>query len=109
MLVLYLLCVNARNQCTLIRANGRRLDIEVDGERYHRDWDGELVRRDQIRNLRLIEMGWDIIRFWVYEIRDSLPMCTDRLLRWVEASDELPAVGEVGTVDATIVGLEQTN
>lgn len=54
-------------------------------------------------------MGWDIIRFWVYEIRDSLPMCTDRLLRWVEAADELPAVGEVGTADATIVGLEQTN
>ena len=25
----------------LIRPNGRRLNIEIDGERYHRDWDGE--------------------------------------------------------------------
>ncbi len=49
----------------LIRPNGRRLDIEVDGEQYHRDWDGELVRRDQLRNLRLIEMGCDVLRLWV--------------------------------------------
>ena len=31
----------------------RRLDIEVDGERYQRNWDGELCRRDQIR------LNWD--------------------------------------------------
>ena len=35
----------------------RRLAIEVDGERYHRNWDGELCRRDQIRNERLMELG----------------------------------------------------
>jgi very-short-patch-repair endonuclease len=57
----------------LIRPNVRRLNIGIDGERYHRDWDGELVRRDQLRNLRLIEMGWDVMRLWVYEVRDSLP------------------------------------
>ena len=45
----------------------RRLDIEVDGERYHRNWTGELCRRDQIRNQRLYELGWDVMRFWVYE------------------------------------------
>ena len=28
----------------------RKLDIEVDGEHYHRNWDGELCRRDQIRS-----------------------------------------------------------
>jgi len=63
-------------------ANGRRLDIEVDGERYHRNWDGELCRRDQIRNQRLIELGWDVIRFWVYEIRDDLGGCIERITRW---------------------------
>ena len=31
----------------------RKLDIEVDGENYHRNWDGELCRRDQIRSRRL--------------------------------------------------------
>ena len=48
----------------------RRLDIEVDGERYHRDWTGELSRKDQIRNQRMFELGWDVMRFWVYEVRD---------------------------------------
>jgi very-short-patch-repair endonuclease len=88
----------------LIRPNGRRLNIEVDGERYHRDWDGELVRRDQIRNLRLIEMGWDVIRFWVYEIRDSLSSCTNRVLRWVEAADAMPGiVNEAATTVPAII------
>jgi very-short-patch-repair endonuclease len=63
----------------LLRPNGRKLDIEIDGEHYHRDWDGELVRRDQLRNLRLIEMGWDVMRLWVYEVRDSLPECVKRV------------------------------
>ena len=60
----------------------RKLDIEVDGEHYHRDWDGELCRRDQLRNRRLIEMGWDVMRFWVYEIRDNMPGCLARVREW---------------------------
>lgn len=71
----------------LIRTNGRRLNIEVDGERYHRDWDGELVRRDQLRNLRMIEMGWDVMRLWVYEIRDSMPDCVRRVSNWAADAD----------------------
>ena len=47
----------------------RKLAIEVDGERYHRSWTGELCLRDQLRNQRLIELGWDVQRFWVYEAR----------------------------------------
>lgn len=61
----------------------RRLNVEVDGENYHRNWDGELCRRDQIRNLRLIELGWDVMRFWVYQVRDELPMCVERVKTWV--------------------------
>ena len=64
-------------------AGNRRLDIEVDGERYHRDWTGELLRRDQLRNKRLIELGWDVMRFWVYELRDNMPQCVERVQRWV--------------------------
>jgi very-short-patch-repair endonuclease/Mrp family chromosome partitioning ATPase len=74
----------------LIRPNGRKLDIEIDGERYHRDWDGELIRKDQLRNLRLIEMGWDILRLWVYEVRDNHADCIMRVKRWVEEADSLP-------------------
>lgn len=62
--------------------NGKMLDIEVDGEAYHRNWDGELMRRDKIRNKRLIELGWDVQRFWVYEIRDDLKSCIERITEW---------------------------
>jgi very-short-patch-repair endonuclease len=64
-------------------AGNRRLDIEVDGERYHRDWTGELLRRDQLRNMRLIELGWDVMRFWVYELRDNMPESIERVKRWL--------------------------
>ena len=63
---------------------GKKLDIEIDGERYHRAWDGELCLRDQIRNLRLFELGWDVKRFWVYEIRDNLDECIKKIKSWKE-------------------------
>jgi len=62
----------------------RMLDIEVDGERYHRNWTGELCRRDQIRNQRLFELGWDVKRFWVYEIRDDIDNCVKRIEKWLK-------------------------
>lgn len=64
----------------------RRLNIEVDGERYHRSWTGELRLRDQLRNQRLIELGWEVKRFWVYEVRDSLDECVATVRRWAEAA-----------------------
>jgi very-short-patch-repair endonuclease len=63
-------------------AESGKLDIEVDGERYHRDWNGELLRRDQLRNMRLIELGWDVMRFWVYQLRDEMPACVQRVKGW---------------------------
>ncbi len=62
----------------------RRLNIEVDGETYHRAWDGELCRRDQMRNLRMIELGWDVQRFWVYQLREQIDWCIDKVRGWVE-------------------------
>ena len=62
----------------------RMLDIEVDGERYHRSWTGELCRRDQIRNQRLFELGWDVKRFWVYEVRDDIDNCVEKIKKWME-------------------------
>lgn len=62
----------------------RMLDIEVDGERYHRNWTGELCRRDQIRNQRLFELGWDVKRFWVYEVRDDMNICIEVIKKWME-------------------------
>jgi very-short-patch-repair endonuclease len=67
-------------------ANGRKLALEVDGERYHRSWTGELCLRDQLRNQRLIELGWEVQRFWVYEIRDELERCVRRIEDWVASA-----------------------
>ena len=64
--------------------DNRRLAIEIDGEHYHREWDGELSRRDQIRNQRLFELGWDVMRFWVYQVRDDLPACLSRVRAWMQ-------------------------
>ncbi len=63
----------------------RRLNIEVDGERYHRAWDGELMRRDRLRNQRMIELGWDVKRFWVYQVRDQLDQCVAEIKKWVDS------------------------
>lgn len=65
----------------------RRLNIEVDGERYHRSWTGELCLRDQLRNQRLIELGWEVKRFWVYEVRDRLSDCVRWVQAWVRRAD----------------------
>lgn len=62
--------------------NERKLDIEVDGEMYHRDWNGELCYRDQLRNHRLYELGWDVLRFWVYQIRDDMAWCIKQIENW---------------------------
>ena len=64
--------------------NGKCLDIEVDGERYHRSWNGELSYRSQLRNQRMFELRWDIRRFWVYELRDRMPWCIQQIKSWME-------------------------
>ncbi len=68
----------------------RMLDIEVDGEMYHKDWNGELSYRDQLRNQRLFELGWDVKRFWVYQIRDDLQGCIEQIEQWLKGKEPLP-------------------
>lgn len=64
----------------------KKLNIEVDGEHYHKDLNGELCYRDQIRNQRMFELGWDVKRFWVYEIRDDVDGCIEKIKSWIETS-----------------------
>lgn len=76
-----------------IQVGQSKLNVEVDGEKYHRAWNGELAMRDQLRNRRLIELGWDVMRFWVYQVRDELHSCVERVAKWVErakAADSKP-------------------
>lgn len=70
----------------VILDENRKLDIEVDGEMYHKKWNGELCYRDQLRNQRMFELGWDVRRFWVYQIRDDLEECIKQIKDWISAN-----------------------
>jgi very-short-patch-repair endonuclease len=30
----------------------------------------------------LIELGWDVQRFWVYQIRDNMKECIEKIQEW---------------------------
>ena len=63
---------------------GKKLDIEVDGAMYHQTWTGELSYNDQLRNQALMREGWDVIRFWVQQVRDQLPWCITQIRKWMD-------------------------
>ena len=64
---------------------GKKLDIEVDGAMYHQTWTGELCYNDQLRNQALMREGWDVIRFWVQQVRDQLPWCIEQIKKWMDS------------------------
>ena len=45
---------------------------------------GELSYNDQLRNQALMREGWDVIRFWVQQVRDQLPWCIEQVKNWME-------------------------
>ncbi len=51
------------------------IDIEVDGKRYHLNSEGERKIDDYYRDLQLESVGWKVIRFWAYEVRDNIEQC----------------------------------
>lgn len=67
---------------------GKKLDIEVDGAMYHKTWSGELCYNDQLRNQALMREGWDVIRFWVQQVRDQLPWCINQIKKWMDMVDK---------------------
>ena len=51
------------------------IDIEIDGEFWHRELDGSRVLTDIKRDTLLTARGWLVKRFWVYELRSDLDRC----------------------------------
>ena len=39
-----------------------------------------------LRNQRMFELGWDVMRFWVFEIRDDVDNCIARIKHWVDSA-----------------------
>ncbi len=60
---------------------GRRLDVEVDGRRWHADPDGNRKLSDRLRDRAMIALGWRVCRFWVHELADNMEECLDVIER----------------------------
>jgi very-short-patch-repair endonuclease len=61
--------------------NGLKIDIEVDGDRYHRNPDGSRKRDDVWRDIQLQGAGWKVMRFWVYQLREDLDKCVHKIIK----------------------------
>ena len=57
----------------------KKIDVEVDGESFHRTAGGGRKDDDHWRDLQLQSLGWRVCRFWVYEIREDLPRCIQKV------------------------------
>jgi len=56
-----------------------KLDVEVDGRRWHQDADGGRKLDDLWRDHQLRSLGWTVRRFWVDELHSDMEGCVDRL------------------------------
>jgi very-short-patch-repair endonuclease len=63
-------------------AGDRRLDIEVDGEQFHKNESGMRCQKDIDRNIYVKAQGWAVMRFWVYQLRDDLEGCVNQIKQW---------------------------
>jgi very-short-patch-repair endonuclease len=57
----------------------KKVDVEVDGETVHRTESGGRKDDDHWRDLQLQSLGWRVCRFWVYELREDLARCTQKV------------------------------
>jgi very-short-patch-repair endonuclease len=57
-----------------------KLDVEVDGDRYHRDPTGRRNSRDLWRDHQIRGLGWQVRRYWVYQLREDLDACVDEII-----------------------------
>jgi very-short-patch-repair endonuclease len=63
--------------------NGKKLDIEVDGEQWHKDAAGKRLEKDIDRNIYVKSQGWDVMRFWVYELKEDMEKCLTKIQNWM--------------------------
>lgn len=54
-----------------------RLDLEVDGRKWHTGAGGERKVADRLRDRELIAKGWKVRRFWVDELAADMEGCLD--------------------------------
>ena len=59
--------------------NGKKINIEVDGETWHKTASGLRCRADLDRDRTLVAAGWTVLRFWVYELKERPSECIARI------------------------------
>jgi very-short-patch-repair endonuclease len=59
----------------------KKIDIEVDGDRYHRNPDGTRKRDDVWRDIQMQGAEWKVMRFWVYQLRENMDNCVNKILK----------------------------
>ena len=68
----------------ILTSKGNKLDIELDGKNYHKQWNGEILNADRIREKRLYNDNWSIMRFWAYEIINHSDSCIKKIQKWLD-------------------------
>jgi len=58
-----------------------KLDLEVDGRRWHQDIDGRRKLSDHWRDHQMKSLGWRVRRFWVDELATDMEGCLDLVER----------------------------
>ncbi|MFN3280049.1 MAG: AAA domain-containing protein [Tabrizicola sp.] len=58
-----------------------KLDLEVDGRKWHIGAGGERKTADRLRDRELIGLGWKVRRFWVDELAHDMEGCLDTVER----------------------------
>ena len=54
-----------------------KLDLEIDGRRWHQDADGNRKLDDHWRDHLMRTAGWSVQRFWVDELKQNMEACLD--------------------------------
>ena len=60
-----------------------KIDIEVDGSAYHRNPDGSRKSGDLWRDFQITSLGWQVKRFWVYQLKENMEACVDDIVRTI--------------------------
>lgn len=67
-----------------IDPDGARINVEVDGRRWHTDENGDRKVSDRIRDMDMTARGWKVMRFWVHELSQDMGGCVEKVQRELE-------------------------
>ena len=63
-----------------------KIDVEVDGD-CHRNPDGTRKKDDLWRDIQIQGMGWKVMRFWTYQLREDMAGCVDKIMEVWKGDD----------------------